>query len=163
MIGLRKTKAFDDVLEARNCRDSMGNRHARTVQEIVQTSLMLNRSDSRLLFPFLFVEANRAQKTDSFDEMVVQTAFPIRHSLQLQWNLEIQPVNYRAILGGPLVWILAYHGEDWRVYAAHIQLKQDQPHYVSICVDTLSTVLMSSRRLTASGEIKLLVETAPCS
>lgn len=72
------------------------------------------RDKEQPLYPFLVIEAKKEQDAPGFRSVEVQTAFPIRRFLMIQHDL-------RTISQGtlhPLVWFLAFQGEEWRVYAA---------------------------------------------
>ncbi|OCL07705.1 hypothetical protein AOQ84DRAFT_294587, partial [Glonium stellatum] len=82
-----------------------------------------------LLFPFLVLEAKGEKGTENFGHMEIQTAFPIKNALELQYNLLKTHGNTMDVPGGPLVWFLAYRGEDWRVYGAVIYEEEGRPNY----------------------------------
>jgi hypothetical protein len=104
----------------------------RLVEDVVKTTLNPDNGGSPLLFPFLLLEAKREKHAQNFEQMETQTAFPIKHALQLQYDLLQTPGNTMDVPGGPLVWFLANRGEDWRVYAGHVQEREGRPKYVSI-------------------------------
>ncbi|KAF5857423.1 hypothetical protein ETB97_005770 [Aspergillus alliaceus] len=93
-IGLRR----DDNIER-----LLGN------NENVAHSPTLNTPE--MLFPFLVLEAKSEVGGPGFQSVETQTAFPIRTFLNIQRSL-----SRSTNTGGPLVWFLAYQGEEWKVY-----------------------------------------------
>jgi len=83
-----------------------------------------------LLFPFLVLEAKSEKSPENFEHMEIQTAFPIKNALQLQYDLLKAKGNRMDVPGGPLVWFLANRGEDWRVYGAVVHEEDGRPNYV---------------------------------
>ncbi|OQV02273.1 hypothetical protein CLAIMM_07502 [Cladophialophora immunda] len=66
-----------------------------------------------LLYPFLIVESKREGDGPGFEYAEAQSAFPIRTCLRLQE--ELARVSGQPHV--PLVWFLAYQGDEWRVAA----------------------------------------------
>jgi len=79
------------------------------------------------------LEAKGEKSAEGFEHMEIQTAFPIKNALQLQYDLLKTRGNTMDVPGGPLVWFLANKGEDWRVYAAIVYEEEGRPNYVSAC------------------------------
>lgn len=119
--GLQRTKNFDVLLQSPYAHDNPPHQNPRLVEDVVKTTLNPDNGGSPLLFPFLIAEAKREKGAENFEQMEVQTAFPIKHALQLQYDLLKTTGNTMDVPGGPLVWFLANRGEDWRVYAGHVK------------------------------------------
>lgn len=69
--------------------------------------------DRDLFYPFLVVEAKREADAPGFIAIEAQTAFPIRRFLKLQDELQkASQMNH-----DPLVWFLAFRGDELRLYA----------------------------------------------
>ena len=66
------------------------------------------------LYPFLIIEAKSEKQTHGFDHIERQTELPLRTCLMLQRNLETST----GIPLQPLVWFVAFRGDEWRLYAA---------------------------------------------
>jgi hypothetical protein len=98
----------------------------------LQLSIHPDNGGDPLLFPFLIFEAKGGMGAESFMHMEIQTAFPIKHALKLQYDLLKTRGNTMDVPGGPLVWFLANHGENWRVYAAFVYEEEDRPNYVRL-------------------------------
>ncbi|KAI9830029.1 MAG: hypothetical protein M1819_005859 [Sarea resinae] len=81
-----------------------------------------------LSFPFLVIEAKCAAANMDFLYAENQTAFPIRALLDLQKNLQESSGCAIGANDGPLVWFMAYKGDQWRVYGSII----DNAKYRSI-------------------------------
>jgi hypothetical protein len=101
------------------------------VEDVIKMSTTPDNGGSALLFPFLVLEAKREKGAESFGQIEIQSAFPIQYALQLQQDLLNTRGNTMDVPGGPLVWFLAYRGENWRVYAGHVQEREGKPKYVS--------------------------------
>lgn len=84
-----------------------------------------------IVFPFLILEAKSEKGPDSFTDIQVQTAFAIRELLSIQHNLGQAAEENEEWDGGPLVWVLSYKGEHWRVGAGYIDRTNDVMSYVS--------------------------------
>jgi hypothetical protein len=90
--------------------DSTYTRHLSS-RDIELTSRPIKDRD--LFYPFLVVEAKREADAPGFNAIAAQTAFPIRRFLKLQAELQkASQINH-----DPLVWFLAFRGDEWRVYA----------------------------------------------
>ncbi|EER25114.1 hypothetical protein CPC735_017160 [Coccidioides posadasii C735 delta SOWgp] len=68
------------------------------------------------VFHFLILEAKSESGGPGFSSVEIQTAFPIKTVLNVQKALNEATGN--TIL--PLVWFLAYQGDEWRVYACYL-------------------------------------------
>lgn len=86
-----------------------------------------------IVYPFLIIEAKSEKGADSFTDIQVQTAFAIRELLSLQGELAQAAGEGTEWDGGPLVWFLSYKGEQWRVWAAYIEIEGEKKCYVSDC------------------------------
>ncbi|KAF2495383.1 hypothetical protein BU16DRAFT_561664 [Lophium mytilinum] len=128
--GLQRTKNFDQILQSPYAHDDPPLQAPRLLDDFVKTTMNPDNGGSPLLFPFLISEAKREKGAKNFGQMETQTSFPIKHALQLQYELWRYPGNTMDVPGGPLVWFLANRGEDWRVYAGHIQEREGRPKYV---------------------------------
>lgn len=84
-----------------------------------------------IVYPFLIIEAKSEKGADSFTDIQVQTAFAIRELLSLQEELAQAAGEGTEWDGGPLVWFLSYKGEQWRVWAAYIEIEGEKKCYVS--------------------------------
>lgn len=141
--GLRRTKNIDILLQTQFWHDGP-LRYEKVVEEVIRP-ISLQREDEGLLYPFLIMEAKSEKGASSFERIETQTCFPIKQALQLQQKLFKVRGDTMDIPGGPLVWFMANHGEDWRVYSAHIEGTEAQPRYVCIsklsCQNTIRTNL----------------------
>ncbi|KAH8796931.1 hypothetical protein F5882DRAFT_375096 [Hyaloscypha sp. PMI_1271] len=90
-------------------------------------STVLNHKGNALLFPFLVIEA-KSRYGDSFDACNIQTAQPIVKMLKIQEDLQAKS-QMTLEYGGPLLWYIAYRGEDWRLFACYISEKSDEHLY----------------------------------
>ncbi|KAJ4359985.1 uncharacterized protein N0V89_000544 [Didymosphaeria variabile] len=124
--GLRRTENIDTHLQSLYTHNDRLAANT-IVEDVVETSLHPNNGGSQLLFPFLVVEAKSEKGVASFEQMELQTCFPIQNSLQLQLELLETQGNTMGVPGGPLVWYLAYRGEDWRLYAGHVEVQDGKP------------------------------------
>lgn len=122
---------FEKLLEEMYSHEEPGSARRRTVEEVVQVSINPDNGGDPLLFPFLLLEAKGEKGPENFEHMEIQTSFPIKHALKLQYDLLKTPGNTMDVPGGPLTWFLANRGEDWRVYAAFVHEKDGRPDYVS--------------------------------
>jgi hypothetical protein len=68
------------------------------------------------IFPFLIAEAKSEKSGVGWSAIERQSAFPIRILLKIQASLMSH--FHRGYLINPLVWFLAWEGDEWRVYAA---------------------------------------------
>jgi hypothetical protein len=69
-----------------------------------------------MVYPFLVIEAKSEKGSPGFEAVEVQTAFPIRTFLKIQAQLNTQG----AFSLEPLVWFMAFSGEQWHVYGCVI-------------------------------------------
>ena len=69
-----------------------------------------------MLLPFLVLEAESNVAKEKFDDIKIQTAFPIRILLKLQEDLRVQSENFKRSSSPPLVWFLANKGFQWQIY-----------------------------------------------
>jgi hypothetical protein len=59
----------------------------------------------------LILEAKREKDAQNFEQMEIQTGFPIKNTLKLQYDLMKTRGNTMDVPGGPLVWFFASRGE----------------------------------------------------
>jgi len=71
------------------------------------------RDAAHILYPFLVVESKPGGQTAGFDEIEIQTAFPLRNCIMLQHQLQ----QASAVALSPLVWFMAYQADEWRLSA----------------------------------------------
>lgn len=117
IYGLRATKNFEILLS--KPMDFPSTVACNTIGDLVETSPFKYESDP-LLFPFLVLEAKSEHSPNGFDDIRVQTSFPILLLLKLQEKLQEKAAN--QISGPPpLVWFFAYRGDAWRVYTCYIK------------------------------------------
>lgn len=117
IYGLRATKIFEILLS--KPMDFPSTVACNTIGDLVATSPFKYEPDP-LLFPFLVVEAKSEHSPNGFDDIRVQTSFPILLLLKLQEKLQEKAAN--QISGPPpLVWFFAYRGDAWRVYTCYIK------------------------------------------
>ncbi|PMD34539.1 hypothetical protein L207DRAFT_467194 [Hyaloscypha variabilis F] len=128
--GLRRTTIFENLLEKTYSHEDSTVSRSRSLEEFLQLSIHPDNGGDPLLFPFLIFEAKGGMGAESFMHMEIQTAFPIKHALKLQYDLLKTRGNTMDVPGGPLVWFLANHGENWRVYAAFVYEEEDRPNYL---------------------------------
>jgi hypothetical protein len=74
-----------------------------------------------LVFPFLILEAKSGKSADDWHSVQMQSALSARTFLQAQNALRIATGTRSRWNAGPLVWILANKGPDWRLSAAFVQ------------------------------------------
>jgi hypothetical protein len=118
IFGLKKTKAFDKILDA-DRGDS---------DEASRCSPFKDCNDP-LLFPFLIIEAKPEKRSVGFEETQTQTALPIWELLKLQENIRTE-VSTESYSASPLVWFFANRGDSWRVHGCYVT--QNEPkQYVS--------------------------------
>lgn len=86
-----------------------------------------------LHFPFLIIEAKSGTAQESFADIQMQTALPLRSLLDLQSGLSTH-AKANAPRLTPFVWFLGYKGSDWKIYACyiHIDVKRGGIVYVSL-------------------------------
>ena len=87
-------------------------------------------AEDPLLLPFLILEAKAEKSCDSWDSIEKQTALPIMRLLQQQIRLQQIHEPRLEWEDGPLVWFLANRGNDWRLYAAYSDAKEEETNYV---------------------------------
>lgn len=119
VYGLRKNKLFGSLLKAQSA-------SGRQVRDIVKCS-PFKEAREILLFPFLIIEAKSAKGPDSFDQIEMQTAFPIRTALRMQEDLQKQS---DLVITSALVWFFAYRSDEWRVYAGFCETRDCNTTYV---------------------------------
>lgn len=68
------------------------------------------------IFPFLIAEAKSEKGGPGWSAIERQSAFPIRTLIKIQASLMSH--FHRGYSINPLVWFLAWEGDEWRVYAA---------------------------------------------
>ena len=129
--GLQMTTNLEKILQEPYAHDDPPQSPPRLIEDVVKTSMTLENGGDPLLFPFLVLEAKGEKGPQGFEYMEVQTAFPIKNALKLQYDLLKTTGNTMDVPGGPLVWFLANHGEDWRVYGATVYEEEGKPNYVS--------------------------------
>ena len=83
--------------------------------ELRHTPIELDRAS--ILYPFLIIEAKSEKGNPGFEAVEAQTAFPIRTFLKIQAQLKAQD----AFSLDPLVWFMAFSGEQWHVYGCVIE------------------------------------------
>ncbi|KAL1592242.1 hypothetical protein SLS60_011319 [Paraconiothyrium brasiliense] len=124
--GLRRTEDIDTHLQSLYTHNDQLASNT-VVEDVIDISLHHDNGGSQLLFPFLVVEAKSEKGASTFEQMELQTCFPIQNCLQLQLELLETQGNTIDVPGGPLVWYFAYRGEDWRLYAGHVEVKDGKP------------------------------------
>lgn len=118
IYGLRQTRNFEETLYS----------HANTVPTHVDTLVRdlvnvspLSPDGDPLLFPFLILEAKSGKSEDDWHSIKLQTAFPIRASLDVQNSVRLASGADCRWKAGPLVWFFMNKGSDWQLCAAYIQ------------------------------------------
>ena len=132
MVGLQLTRNIEAYLQSPYVHDDRSRSDTRLVKDVIRSSLQRDNAPLPLLFPFLFVEAKKDRSDYSWEEIEIQTCFPIQEALKLQLTLANARGGGRDIVNASLVWFLANRGPDWRVYAVHIGEKEGQRRYVSM-------------------------------
>ncbi|CZR61240.1 uncharacterized protein PAC_11136 [Phialocephala subalpina] len=127
--GLQRTSNFERLLQQSYAHETNSRASPRSVEDVVKVSVNPDNGGDPLLFPFLVLEAKGEKAGENFEQMEIQTAFPIRNILKLQYDLLKTPGNTMDVPGGPLVWFFASRGEDWRVYAASVHEENGLPNY----------------------------------
>ncbi|KAE9366418.1 hypothetical protein N431DRAFT_419663 [Stipitochalara longipes BDJ] len=127
--GLRKTTIFEKYLQEVYCHEESENCIPRLIEEVLQVSINPDNGGEPLLFPFLILEAKGEKGAENFEHMEIQTSFPIKNALKLQYDLLKTRGNTMDVPGGPLVWFFASRGEDWRVYGAFVHEQDGRPDY----------------------------------
>jgi hypothetical protein len=103
-------------------------------------STVLNHKGNALFFPFLVIEA-KSRNGASFDACNIQTAQPILKMLKIQEDLQAKS-QMTLEYGGPLLWYIAYRGEDWRLSACYISEKPDEHLYVSMRLNYIRSITL---------------------
>jgi hypothetical protein len=129
--GLQRTKNFEKLLQTPYAHEDSQHDQRRLIGEVIKSSVNIDNGGDPLLFPFLVLEAKGEKGSENFEQMEVQTSFPIKNALQLQYDLLKTPGNIMEVPGGPLVWFLANRGEDWRVYGAVVHEEEGRPNWAS--------------------------------
>lgn len=130
IIGFQETHSFTRRLEkhdfvAAESENEAGNV---TLWDTVESTI-LNHKGKALLFPFLIIEA-KSRHGAPFDYCNLQTAAPILKMLKMQEDIQ-KKSNMTLEYGGPLVWYIAYRGEDWRLSGCYVSDKPEEPLYAS--------------------------------
>lgn len=122
ILGFQETGSFSRRLEKYNLMAGRSENEAglETIWETVE-STVLNHKGNSLLFPFLIVEA-KSRNGASFEDCDAQTALPVLKMLKIQEDLQ-RKSQMTLEYGGPLVWYIAYRGEDWRLSGCYISEK----------------------------------------
>ena len=129
VYGLRQTLNIQHALYATNG-------EGRPVLDLIQENPYTDEGHP-LLLPFLVIEAKSGKRGCEWDEIRLQTAFPIFTFLQAQNSLRLANGERSKWQSGPLVWFLMNKGADWRVCAAY-QSKSSLDHASLISYDTVS-------------------------
>ena len=106
IFGLRKTKAFEKVLSTLEACESVAEYSP------------FKYCDDPLLLPFLILEAKQEKTLSPFEDIQIQTAFPIWALLRLQEGIQLQKVDQSSSFN-PFVWFLANRGDYWRLYGCY--------------------------------------------
>lgn len=73
--------------------------------------------ETKIIHPFLVIEAKREFQAPGFRGIEAQTAFVLRRLLNSQVSVRIQSrVNL-----SPLIWFFAFRGDIWRLYVGILQ------------------------------------------
>ncbi|KAL4970918.1 uncharacterized protein BDV14DRAFT_162284 [Aspergillus stella-maris] len=151
VLGLQNTRNFDNLLQS-PIRQDIAKHPGDTISDILKTSPFKSEADP-LLFPFLLLEAKSETSSSGFDAIQVQSAFPIYALLKLQEELRCcvdwQSGEERF---EPLVWFLASRGDQWRVYASHLDTVADGKP-TNYCI----TLLWSGSLLHKDNALQLLL------
>jgi len=129
ILGLQETGSFNRRLEsiARRLQDEAG---IQTIRETVECTV-LNHKSGLLLFPFLVIEAKK-ETGKGISACTRQTAFPIWKMLKIQEELHSKSQEILEY-GGPLLWYIAYRGDEWCVSGCYTVEKKGKTHYVGYC------------------------------
>jgi hypothetical protein len=131
VYGLRQTRNIENLLYDGAKRQFQDNRDVeRQVHEVLGLNQPLRQTGDRIIFPFLVLEAKSADSSCSWHSINMQTAFSIRAFLETQNLLRNAAGRHSKWQSGPLVWFLANKGEDWRLYAAYMQLAPATAHTI---------------------------------
>jgi hypothetical protein len=142
VYGLRMTKRLERLLLWTE--DKRPTSGSRPIGECIKTSPF--RPDREpIIFPFFALEAKSEKGRDGFSCVEMQTAFTIRALLKLQEDLRKATGEESQWESGPLVWFLAYKGEQWRVAAAYVEYEARVQHFVSLPLYDLKLLLTDCR------------------
>jgi hypothetical protein len=100
-----------------------------TIRETLECSV-LNHKSRLLLFPFLVIEA-KSEAGESISACNRQTAFPIWKMLKIQEELQSRS-DKSLDYGGPLLWYIAYRGEQWVLSGCYTVEKEGKTCYVGL-------------------------------
>ena len=130
ILGFHETGSFSRRLEKYNLTAGRSENEA-GFESILGAlkSTVLSHTGKSLLFPFLIIEAKKRDGA-SFDDCNMQSALPILEMLQVQEDMQ-RKSQMTLEYGGPLVWYIAYRGEDWRLSGCYISEKPGPASYVS--------------------------------
>lgn len=128
VYGLRVTRRLDRLL---NAVDKRPVSQGKTIEESIKSSPFRTTGDP-LIFPFLALEAKSEKSNDSFSDIEMQTAFTVRTLLKLQDDLRTAAGQESQWVTGPLVWVLTYKGDEWRVAVGYIDYQGGTRNYVSM-------------------------------
>ncbi|KAI9766384.1 MAG: hypothetical protein M1839_004916 [Geoglossum umbratile] len=115
IYGLQQTNNFEKELgkRAQMVHHLANAASTQRVMDTIESTPLQGRGDP-LIFPFLIAEAKSAEG-GGFAACGLQTAFPIWKLLKIQEQLEATTGRGLREQGGPLVWYVAYRGENWRI------------------------------------------------
>jgi len=139
-VGLQKTKAFENVLGKSG------------IDEVIRRFSPFARSRVPLLMPFLIVEAKADNSSDGFDNILMQTAFPIWALLRMQENLRDLTTGYSSQTS-PLVWFIANRGDCWRLYGCCVTKGAKYVSADQFDIDKTVQIKSLSRRLFSFGTV----------
>lgn len=128
ILGFQETGSFSRRLEKYNLTAGRSENEA-GFESILGAlkSTVLNHEGNSLLFPFLIIEAKKRDSA-SFDDCNMQSALPILEMLKVQEDMQ-RKSQMTLEYGGPLVWYIAYRGEDWRLSGCYISEKPGPASY----------------------------------
>ncbi|GCB27320.1 hypothetical protein AAWM_10205 [Aspergillus awamori] len=151
VLGLQKSRNFDSLLRS-PIRHEIAKNPDDTISDILKISPFKSEADP-LLFPFLLLEAKSETSSCGFDAIQVQSAFPIYALLKLQEELR-SCVDWQSgeERFEPLVWFFASRGDQWRVYASHLDTAADGKP-TNYCI----TLLWSGSLLHKDNALQLLL------
>lgn len=116
VYGLKNTGNFDSLLSS-SAPPELANEPGDTIGDIIKHTPFDYDTDP-LLFPFLLLEAKSESSSNGFDDIQIQSAFPIRALLKLQEDLQASSSIPDPGMA-PLVWFLACRGDAWKVYGCY--------------------------------------------
>jgi hypothetical protein len=144
VYGMRQTTNFEEMLNKvlDDTNESSIAAVMRTIDSDAEEVLVrgfiqatpYHRRGEPLLFPFLMMEA-KSEDGGGFSKCGIQTSLPIWSLLKGQEKLSELGAQLHE-LGGPLVWYIAYLGDEWRVSGCCTTVERGQTTYVS-CVPLL--------------------------